>query len=66
MPDVDQDFPQVPPTALLRDLDDVHAVLGGLGRVAGPQHLKGAGKWALGIAEKIGVAVAAEALKRAM
>jgi uncharacterized protein YjbI with pentapeptide repeats len=30
------------------------------------QHLKAAGKWTLGIAEKIGVAVAAEAIKRAM
>lgn len=30
------------------------------------QHLKTAGTWALGIAEKIGVSVAAEAIKRAM
>jgi hypothetical protein len=30
------------------------------------QHLKAAGKWALGIAEKIGVTVATEAIKRAM
>jgi len=30
------------------------------------QHLKTAGKWALGIAEKIGVTVATEAIKRAM
>ena len=30
------------------------------------RHLKAAGKWTLGIAEKIGVAVAAEAIKRAM
>jgi uncharacterized protein YjbI with pentapeptide repeats len=30
------------------------------------QHLKSAGKWTLGVAEKIGVAVAVEALKRAM
>jgi hypothetical protein len=30
------------------------------------QHLKAAGQWALGIAEKIGVAVAAEAIKRAL
>jgi hypothetical protein len=29
-------------------------------------HLKTAGKWTLGVAEKIGVAVAAEAIKRAM
>jgi len=29
-------------------------------------YLKTAGKWTLGIAEKIGVAVAAEAIKRAM
>jgi deferrochelatase/peroxidase EfeB len=30
------------------------------------RHLKTAGAWTLGIAEKIGVAVAAEAIKRAM
>jgi hypothetical protein len=30
------------------------------------RHLKAAGKWTLGVAEKIGVAVAAEAIKRAM
>jgi hypothetical protein len=30
------------------------------------QHLNTAGKWALGIAEKIGVTVATEAIKRAM
>ena len=30
------------------------------------QYLKGAGKWALGIAEKIGVAVLTEVLKKAM
>ena len=30
------------------------------------QHLKTAGTWALGVAEKIGVSVAAEAIKRAM
>jgi hypothetical protein len=30
------------------------------------QHLKTAGKWTLGVAEKIGVAVAAEAIKRVM
>lgn len=30
------------------------------------QHLKTAGKWTLGIAEKIGVSVAAEVIKRAM
>jgi len=30
------------------------------------QYLKSAGKWTLGIAEKIGVALAVEALKRAM
>ena len=29
------------------------------------QHLKAAGKWTLGVAEKIGVAVAMEAIKRA-
>lgn len=30
------------------------------------RHLAGAGKWALGVAEKIGTAVAVEAIKRAM
>ena len=30
------------------------------------QHLKGAGRWALGIAEKIGVEVATEAFKKAI
>jgi hypothetical protein len=30
------------------------------------RHLKAAGKWALGVAEKIGAAVAAEAIKRTM
>jgi hypothetical protein len=30
------------------------------------QHLKGAGKWALGVAEKIGVAVASKAIEKAM
>jgi hypothetical protein len=30
------------------------------------KHLKRAGRWALDVAEKIGVAVAVEALKRAM
>ena len=30
------------------------------------RHLKAAGQWTLGIAEKIGVAVAVEAIKRAM
>lgn len=34
--------------------------------LAALRHLKSAGKWTLGIAEKIGVAVAAEALKKAM
>ena len=30
------------------------------------QHLKSAGKWALGVAEKIGVSVAAKAIEKAM
>ena len=30
------------------------------------QHLKGAGKWALGVAEKIGVSVAAKAIEKVM
>jgi hypothetical protein len=30
------------------------------------RHLKAVGKWTLGIAEKIGVSVATEAIKRAM
>jgi hypothetical protein len=45
--------------------DAEEAAAGGDGPAA-LRHLKSAGKWALGIAEKIGVAAATEALKRAM
>jgi uncharacterized protein YjbI with pentapeptide repeats len=65
--------------ALKRETDDAPEADEAIGAVASAQkaadvgdgagalqHLKTAGRWAFGIAEKIGVSVAAEAIKRAM
>jgi uncharacterized protein YjbI with pentapeptide repeats len=60
-------------TAGTAEQDEAIGAVAAAGKAAGQgddrtmlRHLKAAGTWTLGIAEKIGVAVAAEAIKRAM